>query len=268
VNLISVWHYNLNGDAPSAVAFLRRAYPHHPDDFQINHNIAFFHIRNNRCAEALAHSLAAIAVRPRSSAAWLDYAEAMAELGQHGEAAAGYRRVAELAPRTWSYRIMAATVLERLGRKEEAAAEYRKALTTALEHPDLLLFEPVLTTAVGGWKQHGLFDRFKTGVLQAGRLGQQSTTAYLGLVRALRSVGEFDAAVIVLREAIRHHPNDPPTRRLLGGRLREQGDLDGAVEQLEAAVRLDPKDTVAANTLRAVRQAQADRTAPPPRVKR
>ena len=79
VNLIAVF-INLYGGSrvyhPDTVDYLMRAQPHHSNDFQINHNIAWTCNQLGRNDEAFLYSLAAIAVRPKSAAAWADRAVA------------------------------------------------------------------------------------------------------------------------------------------------------------------------------------------------
>jgi serine/threonine-protein kinase len=123
VNLVSVFLPWIEPWALEAAAqLLRRAQPHHPGDFQINHNLAFFLLRQRRFADALPYAAAAVAVRPRSGAAWDDLARALAGVGRAAEAAAAHRRVYAVAPRNLTSRLWAITLLDRTRDRDGAAA--------------------------------------------------------------------------------------------------------------------------------------------------
>src|SRR5262249_29887544 len=142
-------------DDSAPARFLQRAQPHHPDNFHINHSLAWFlAYRSQQYAASEPYCLAAIAVRPRSSAAWLVYASVLKALNRNAEAVAAYRRVVELAPRAWGFRMEAGSILERQGRVNEAVAEYRAAAAAAVK----LSGGYVTADMVATWVKHGLMD--------------------------------------------------------------------------------------------------------------
>jgi serine/threonine-protein kinase len=253
VNLMSVWYYWTTRDITNSVPFLQRAHLHHPDDFQISHNTAFFLNSLKRHADALPYSLAAIAIRPQSSVAWLDYAEAMAGMERAEEEAAGYRRVAELSPQTWWFRIKAGAALERLGRQEKAVAEYRKALATLLRNPNFNCEE--LPNAVAAWRKHGLFDELATG-----SNGQANAATYDELGVRLGKLKEFDGAIVVFREAIRLDPHNPRAHFELGNVLKSVNRPDEAIAAYREAIRLNVQLPDAYNGLASLLSDRGDYT--------
>jgi tetratricopeptide (TPR) repeat protein len=130
--------------------------------------------------------------------------------------------------------------LERLGRREEARAEYQKALASFLRYPDLNA--EALTDAVTAWRKHGLSDASKDGNLEALRLGRNSAATYSKRGVALGKAGEFDAAIVVLREAIPRDPHDPRSPYELGNVLRSVNRPAEAITAYREAVRLNVPD--------------------------
>ncbi len=100
VNLIAVYMNYFLGqlEYEHVIKYLLRAQPHHPDDFQINHNLAWTLNRINRFEESIRYCLAAIAIRPKSATAWFMLAGALHGIRQYDEAASAYRRVGTLSP--------------------------------------------------------------------------------------------------------------------------------------------------------------------------
>jgi tetratricopeptide (TPR) repeat protein len=166
LNLIATYLYWFRDkeDDAAPIRFLKRAQPHHPDNFHINHSLAWFLAnRAQQYAASEPYCLAAIAVRPRSSAAWLVYASVLKALKRHAEAVAAYRRVADLAPRAWSFRMTAGSILEEQGRKDEALAEYRAAAAAAVK----LSGGYITADMVAIWVKHGLMDDVIAGLRRA-----------------------------------------------------------------------------------------------------
>jgi serine/threonine-protein kinase len=129
-NLLSCFLWR-DGEGPryyeEAATLLQKAQPHHAGDFQISHNLAWHNVQLSRFDAALGYARAAVAIRPRSAAAWADLAHSLAGLGRDAEAIAAYRRVFALSPRTLLALDRVASILEKQGKTDEAAAERRKA---------------------------------------------------------------------------------------------------------------------------------------------
>ncbi|MBX9627472.1 MAG: hypothetical protein K2X82_26970, partial [Gemmataceae bacterium] len=179
VNLVAVfinWYEPPGLDL--AARFLRRAQPHHSGDFQINHNLAFFLIRQRRFADALPHAAAAVAVRPVSAAAWDDYAQALAGVGRTDEAVAAHRRVVALSPETLSSRVFVIELLARAGDRDGAAAA-RAELERAVKAPI------------------------------------DAASAYFRLGYDEEHGGDLGRAVRLYAEALQHLPKDPRLRAAL-----------------------------------------------------
>ncbi|OWK38406.1 serine/threonine protein kinase [Fimbriiglobus ruber] len=133
VNLVPVYLYILTGapDHAASIRFLTRAQPHHPGDFQINHNLAWFLIGDGKYAEALPYCMAAIAVRPTGAAAWLDYARALDGLGSTADRTPVLRRICALAPKSAAARRELANALFRAGDRPGGVAALRDAAAVA-----------------------------------------------------------------------------------------------------------------------------------------
>lgn len=115
-----------------------------------------------------------------------------------------------------------------------ALGVYEAGLGRAPEHPDLLA---ALGALAGRMEMHEVAASFwaRVSLLQADRLD-----AVDGRARALRELGQFDAAVEILRAALMRRPEEPRLWAALGVTLTQDGRADEALVFLDEAVRLDP----------------------------
>jgi tetratricopeptide (TPR) repeat protein len=124
--------------------------------------------------------------------------------------------------------------LELAGDLAGALGVYEAGLGRAPDHPDLLAALGALAgrmdmpqVAAGFWE--------RVRVLRPDRLD-----AVDGLARALRELGQFDAAIETLRAALMRHPEEPRLWAALGVTLTQDGRADEALVFFDEAVRLDP----------------------------
>ena len=221
LNLVAVylyWFLGNTGEGPRAAGqFLQKAQPHHPGEFQINHNLAFFLNRERRYAQALPYSAAAIAVRPRSAAAWQDQAMALEGLGRTADAVAAYRRICALAPNTIFARRRLADLLTATGDRA-GAATVRRELVLACQ--------------------------------EVVRRAPKNAAAHYYLGNALRDADQLDEAEAAYREAVRldgdHHG---AAIGELAALLKTRGKLVEAVAVYREIVRIAPGYALAHNNL-------------------
>jgi serine/threonine protein kinase/tetratricopeptide (TPR) repeat protein len=114
----------------AAVDLLQRAQQRHPDDFWINHDLAFHlaHGKQPRLDEAVGFYRAAVALRPQSPGAHLNLGRALADQGRHKEAEAAYREAIRLNPDyAMAYSNLGGALSDQ-GRHKEAEAAFREAI--------------------------------------------------------------------------------------------------------------------------------------------
>ena len=124
--------------------------------------------------------------------------------------------------------------LELAGDLAGALGVYEAGLGRAPDHPDLLA---ALAALVGRMEMHEVAASFwaRVSLLRPDRLD-----AVDGRARALRELGQFDAAVEILRGALMAHPQEARLWAALGVTLTQDGRAAEALVFLDEAARLDP----------------------------
>jgi serine/threonine-protein kinase len=235
INLLSVYLF-FNNRFEDAVRVLRAAQPHHPGDFQINHNLAFFLNASGQPGTALPFAMAAIAARPQSSVAWLDAANALKALGREEESYDAFRRVVERSPAAWSRLLPLASRLDRAGKHEAAVAECRRAAAAAARHPVLFFkFDEDAPRLRPRDDPAALLAPLREAV----KANPESAAARMTLARFLLIAGNQEEAVIELREAARL-TSDINLYFALSSYLETRGRTDEAVAGYRTAIRLKP----------------------------
>jgi tetratricopeptide (TPR) repeat protein len=87
------WYLASAGAGETAAKVLRKAQQQHPDDFWINHDLAFYLEKLGQPVEALRFYSAALAIRPQSPGANVNLGHALRATGALDEAIAAYRRL-------------------------------------------------------------------------------------------------------------------------------------------------------------------------------
>ncbi len=127
----------LGGDPKS---YLERVHHQYPGDFWLNFELGLLNDRNERngrsLAAALAHNMAALAVRPNAALIHFNCGIAYERLDQLDKAAYHFARATQLDPmHTWAeYRL--AIVLMNTGHSQEAIAHFHRALHFDPEYKD------------------------------------------------------------------------------------------------------------------------------------
>jgi tetratricopeptide (TPR) repeat protein len=235
VNLVGI--YLQYGDVTSSIRFLQKAQPHHPGDFQINHNLAWFLNVRSRFQEALPYCVAAIAVRPKSAVAWNDQGIALQRMGRDADALAAFRRVALLAPKNFSSRIAIGNLLSKAGEKVGGQAAYTEARNL---DPNNAQIRSILGAAL---RANGDLNGAVAEYREAARLEPKNSQWHDWIAFLLLLKGDAHGALPSAREAVRLDPTVALTRWNFARALQATGDLEEAVAQYKEALRLAPKIT-------------------------
>jgi len=183
---------------------LRAAQSQHPQDFRINNALAglWEKERPTRWADILPLRSAALAVRPRSVGAWLNYGRTHNELGRHTEAEAAYREALRLHPYFAQAHCNLGEVLTKLGRVSEAEKAYRAA--TRIHRPRYNTACFVTRIATGPDEApEALTDRDRA------RMRQQVYHLLVNELADWRHVAVLPAARLVVRAIMTQLEKDP-----------------------------------------------------------
>ncbi|MHB1426376.1 MAG: serine/threonine protein kinase [Gemmataceae bacterium] len=117
-------------DKPAAIRFLRQTQQRHPDDFWINHDLAFnlHHGESPQMEEAIGYYRAAVALRPQSPGVHYNLGIALREKGQLDEGIAEYREAIRLKKDYAAAHSNLGVALREKGQLDEGIAEYREAI--------------------------------------------------------------------------------------------------------------------------------------------
>jgi serine/threonine-protein kinase len=190
------------GAGAAAVDLLRRAQHRYPDDFWLNHNLAFtlVTLKPPRADEAVGFFRAALALRPDSPGAHLNLGYALRAKGDFAGAVAASRRAIDLAPQLAPAHNNLGVALRGLGDPAGAVAAYRRAI----------------------------------------ELRPQFAEAYYNLGRALGDLGDYAGATAAGRRAVEIEPRHTAAHYNLGVTLGKLRDLDGAAAAYRRAIELNP----------------------------
>jgi tetratricopeptide (TPR) repeat protein len=197
--------------APLAIAVLRSAQQRHPNDFWLNHDLAFA-LAMSRPAEpgqAVGYYRAALALRPESPGVCLNLGSALQDNGELAEAVAAFQRAIALKPDYADAHNNLGSALYAKGRLDEAIVEFREAI----------------------------------------RLDPGDPKAHSNLGNALRDKGRVDEAIAECRVAIRIKPDYFEAHNNLGNALSDKGQVDDAIAEYRVAIRINPESAEAHNNL-------------------
>jgi Flp pilus assembly protein TadD len=218
------------------VRLLQQAQEQHPDDFWPNHQLAQYlqHSRPPRLEEAVRYYTAAVALRPQSPGARLNFGDTLAEKGLLDEAIAQYRKAIHLEPDYAEAHYELGLALAEKGGLEEAIAEYRVALRLKKDFP---YAHNNLGVALA---RKGRLEEAAAEYREAVRLKPDYPEAHNNLGIALADKGLLEEAIAEYREAVRLKPDLPQAHNNLGNALARKGQVDKAVAEYREAVRLKP----------------------------
>jgi serine/threonine-protein kinase len=221
--------------AQLAISLLRKAQFQHPDDFWINHNLAFYLHQNQppQLVEAAGFYRAALALR-QSPGAWLNLGTALHGNGDLEGAIAAYQKAIALKPDYSSAHNNLGNALHDKGRLDDAIAAYQTAISIT---PDNAKIQINLGNAL---KANGDMAGAIAAFHKAIALRPKFAEAHDSLGVALYDNGDLAGATASFRQAIALKPDLANAHSNLGNALMGNGDLDGAVAACRNAIALEP----------------------------
>ncbi|HEY7424072.1 MAG TPA: tetratricopeptide repeat protein [Gemmataceae bacterium] len=252
---------------------MRQLQQRHPNDFWVNHELAFclHRLRSPRLEEAIRFYTAAIALRPQSPGAHNNLGNALYDNGRLDEAIAEYREALRINKDFAEVRCNLANPLHDKGLLDEAIAEHREAIRIkkdyAKAHNNLgnaLRAKGQVDEAIDEYREairikkdfaqahtnlgivlgdKGQLDEAITEYRTAIQLKKDDALAHFGLGLALYAKGRPDEAIAAYREAIRINKDYPEAHCNLGIILQGQGEFRQAVEEPRLGHELGSKKT-------------------------
>jgi serine/threonine protein kinase/Flp pilus assembly protein TadD len=232
-------------DMPAAVEFLRQAQRGHPDDFWINHNLAFYltQLKPARLEEAVGFFRVAVALRPQSPGAHLNLGDYLHNLGRWPEAEAEARAAIRLKKDYAEAHCNLGLVLMDKRQLDDAIVEFREALR----------IKKNLVQAHNGLGaclvSKGQLDKAIVELREALRLKKDYAEAHNNLGTLLYAKGNLNDAIAAYREAIRLKSDFPEAHYSLGTLLSAKGHLNDAIAAYREAIRLKSDYPEAHNNL-------------------
>jgi serine/threonine-protein kinase len=214
------------GDLKAAIAFYRSMQLLHPDDFWINHDLAYAleRLEPPLVDEQVRYLTAAVTVRPRSLHARFDLGRALFSAGDWVGAEATCREILEIAPGNVTALHTLGRVLMKRGRSEEAVAAYRDARNADPKNVERYAALAECLAATGE-----LTEAEKT-LREAIGLDRRDARIHMVLGQLLARLGRFDEAEAALRTAVRLADRDTACNAALAWFLEDRGRLDEAID--------------------------------------
>jgi serine/threonine protein kinase/tetratricopeptide (TPR) repeat protein len=226
--------------AKRVVDLLRNAHRQHPDDFWINHDLAYaLHVlKPPQLDEAVRFFTAALALRPRSPGVYLNLARVLKRRGQRDEAIVALQKAIDLMPDYANAHYNLAIELQAEGKPDEAIAEYREAIRFGKD-----FFEAHCNLGAV-LRDKGELDaaiaEFRESIRLATLLKKDHPFPHVGLGMALVDKGQLDEALAECQKALRLNKDMPEAHDTLGMVLRAKGELDEAIKECRNALLLKP----------------------------
>jgi serine/threonine-protein kinase len=221
------------GARDKALALVRRALLHHPDDFWLNHTLAM-ELAEEDPVEAVRLLAAATALRPLSAPTRANLAGALNRLKKWDEAIAQCRKAIELEPRLAIAHNNLGKALRDQGKPKEALKAFRAALeidpTSARSQSNYALALQDLHRL-----DEAIAEHYKAVKLEP-EFGQLHNN--LGV--ALYNANRFEDAAAAYQQAIQLESKHAPAHSNLGFALVKLGKLPEAMPAFQKAVELDP----------------------------
>jgi tetratricopeptide (TPR) repeat protein len=238
---------NQVGDRERFEAVLRMAWRRFPGDYWVNAELGRFFCSSEggyqRPDEGVRFMTAALASRPRSTAAHNNLGNAFLEQDKVIEAIASFRQAIMLNPKNSGAHNNLGNALSKQGKLDEAIASYRQAIM--LDPKDAFPHNNLGSTL----SDQGKLDEAIASYRQAITLDPKYAPPHFNLGRALHKQGKVDEAIASYRQATKLDPKFARAHNSLGAGLHEQGKVDEAIASYRRAITLDPKHVFAHNNL-------------------
>jgi serine/threonine-protein kinase len=215
------------------LAWLRKAQQRYPGDFWLNFDLAL-NVRESNLVEASGFYRVALALRPRSSAAYNNLGAALRDLKRLPEAIVAFDRAIELNPKHALAYYNRGNFHFAEGKLPQALADYRKAITLDNKDPDNY-------NGVGNalYRQQK-FAEAAAAFRKAIALRQKYPEGHYGLGLALAQQKKLPEANAAFRRAIALAPNRAEPHGALGYVLMLQGKFTEARQANQQALALLP----------------------------
>jgi tetratricopeptide (TPR) repeat protein len=228
-----------------AVPLLSAAQARDPQDFWLNFELGWALFVSGRSDEALGFYRAALALRPKASAAHNGVGVTLGDLGRWDEAIGHYNQALDMDPNFAMVHNNLGLALWAKGRQDEAISHYQESIRL---NPKAAGAHISLGSAL---RDKGRLDEAISHCQEAIRLDPKVALFHNQLALALWAKGRQDEAIGHYQEAIRLEPKGAALHYNLGSALRDKGRLDEAIDHLRQVIELEPTSTVAPPTLAA-----------------
>jgi eukaryotic-like serine/threonine-protein kinase len=231
-----------------AVPLLTAAQRRYPSDFWLNFTLGGVLLDAKRLDEAIGYYLAALALRPATSAVYNNLGVALRGKGRLDEAIAELKKAIELDTKLALTHHNLGQTLHVRGKFAEAGAAYREVIRLkpdwAKPHDDLAWL--LATCADHKFRN---YPQAIESAKRAVQLAPREWNFWNTLGMAYRNAGELAEAVASFQESIRLKPDWPHAHINLGFALREKGRLDEAIANCKKTLERDPKNAYAHDDL-------------------
>lgn len=185
-------------------------------------------------AEAVPVLERACRLAPKLFGAWLDFGNALKDIGRFDEALSAYGRALEIEPSAAEALNNRATVLKHIGRVEEALRDWSAAITAQPEHLFAFLNRGALLSDLGR-PEHALAD-FE----QAVAIAPDNPHAHYGLAECLHRTGLHEEAMAALLPAELLFGNSTGPHLTRGNCLQALGEFEAAINAYARCIEIDP----------------------------
>jgi tetratricopeptide (TPR) repeat protein len=260
------------GDLDKAVAVLAKARMRYPGDFWINEDMAvdLVLLHGLDRPAALPYFAIAVAIRPESPGAQLNFGIALRSNGLLDQAVDAFRVAVRLKPDFLAHKQLGWT-LRATGRVDEAIAAFEEAIRCKPGAPEAHTYLGLALVDKGSlgraeaaynkaielaptyalaWNARGVLyhnhlrqrDKAVADFKEACRLQPSDEQAHENLARALLLQGKIDEAIAAYQKTIALVPADPVAQMKLGLALAQKDRFDDAIAAYRLAIRLKSDD--------------------------
>jgi serine/threonine protein kinase/Tfp pilus assembly protein PilF len=234
------------GAVDKAMAVLREALRHHPDDFWLNDAGGWFNkeAQPPRYGEALRYYQAALAVRPQSAGAHVDVADMLSRTGALEESLAEYCKAIELDPKHALAFSLRGHVYNKLQQYDQALTDFSKSIE--LDTKNAVYWHNRGWTYI--WKLHEC-DKALADFSRAIELDPKHAWALSDRGHAYNGLHQYDKALADFSKSIELDPKNPVTWYGRGWTYINLHQYDDAIADYSKGSERDSKNGVAWNDL-------------------
>jgi tetratricopeptide (TPR) repeat protein len=216
-----------------AVALLADTQKRFPENFWVTYELAWTLNQARRRDESLAFFRAAVALRPKLSAAYNGLGEVLREMGRADEAIGVLERALELDATNFLAHHTLGMALDSQRGLDSAIVHFREAIRLA---PKLAAMHHNFGVAL---KARGRLDEAIEHLQQSARINPKAAATQLFLGLALYDKGRVDESFGHVQQAVNLDPNYAAAHGNLAYLLRKKGRVAESIDHLEQAVQLE-----------------------------